>query len=257
MRKLEPYEILILRTCQPNGTSHGGFKWPMSGQVEAPDWQDTIVCGHGLHGLPWGVGGSGYLSWNDKANNGWVAIVDTRAGGYRHGTGELQDKCKFQRAEVVLANVDREECCALLQKYAPQLAAINWSTQTAGYASTQTAGDESTQTAGYASTQKAGDESTQKAGYESTQTAGYASTQTAGDESTQTAGDESTQTAGYASTQKAGKNSAQVVIYYDNGWHTKTRVVLEEQANKWWKFENDDWRICTDAEADEAERKTK
>lgn len=209
MRKLEPYEILILRTCQPDGTSHGGFKWPMSGQVEAPDWQDTIVCGHGLHGLPWGVGGSGYLSWNDKANNGWVAIVDTRAGGYRHGSGELQNKCKFQRAEVILTNADREKCCALLMKHAPQLLAINWSTQTAGNASTQKAGNESTQTAGA------------------------------------------------ASTQKAGKNSAQVVIYYKNGCNTKTRVVLEEQADKWWKFENEDWRICTDAESAEAERKTK
>ena len=237
--KLAPDEILVLRTCGEGGKSYGGFVWPTSGDVEAPDWQYTDDCGHGLHGLPWGVGGTGYLTWNSKANNGWVAIVSTAAGGYQHGTGGMRGKCKFRRAKVVLSNATREECVALIMQHAPQLSAVNWATQTAGNASTQTAGYESTQTAGDASTQKAGD----------------ASTQTAGDESTQTAGYESTQKAGEASTQKAGKNSAQIVTYYDSGWKTKARVVLDAEADKWWKFENGDWRLCSDAEAEAAEKR--
>lgn len=33
------WQIVIgLRTCNPDGTSHGGFEWPEAGWVEAPDW---------------------------------------------------------------------------------------------------------------------------------------------------------------------------------------------------------------------------
>jgi len=203
-------------------TSHHGFVWPSEGLVEAPDWKDTDECGHGLHGLPWGVGGDYSYAENDAR---WLVVrVCTDKGGYRHGTGDMHDKCKFKVGEVVYCG-SRKDAVHIIQMYCPPNTPVNWtvqegmneSTQTAGYKSTQTAGDESTQKAGYKSTQTAGDVSTQTAGYKSTQTAGDVSTQTAGDYSTQTAlygstqtaGDKSTQTAGYKSTQTAGYKSTQ------------------------------------------------
>ncbi len=140
------------------------------------------------------------------------------------------------------------------------------STQTAGNGSTQTAGNESTQTAGYGSTQIAGNESTQTAGNRSTQTAGYGSTQIAGNESTQKACNESTQTAGYgstqiawlASTQKAGNETVQIIYHYSNSckkWINSFRKVTEKEADKWYKFENEDWRLCTEEEIKIAEEK--
>ena len=142
----------------------------------------------------------------------------------------------------------------LVPDIAPGVAA---STQKAGAASTQTAGYDSTQKAGDDSTQKAGDDSTQKAGYRSTQKAGDASTQTAGYRSTQKAGYRSTQKAGADSTQKAGIGSVQIVRWYDGEWKVKTRTITKELAEIWFKFENGDWRPCTPAEIEEAEKKTK
>jgi hypothetical protein len=69
--------------------------------------------------------------------------------------------------------------------------------------------------------------------------------------STQTAGDRSTQTAGDWSTQKAGLQSVQIIRYYKDGWKVKTRVITENEANKWYIFENEDWRLLTDVEIKE------
>jgi hypothetical protein len=158
---LGPGEILVLRTCSPDGTSYGGFRWPLTGPVECPDWEPTDLCGHGLHGLPWGVGATHLLSW--VGNNGWVVRVDTHAD-YRAGAGDLTNKCKFRAGVVVLAAASREECVALIQRYAPPGLPINWGTATAGYQGTATAGDWGTATAGYGGTATAGDQGTATAG---------------------------------------------------------------------------------------------
>jgi hypothetical protein len=49
-------KILALRTCNADGTSYNGFKWPESGHVVCTDWNSKPVCGGGLHGLKWGHG---------------------------------------------------------------------------------------------------------------------------------------------------------------------------------------------------------
>jgi hypothetical protein len=211
--KLTSTEILVLRDVRSDMTSYNGFKWPESGYVEAPEWMDTDTCGNGLHGLPWGEGGDYRIGGSDAKQ--LLVKVDT-VKGYRHGTGDMTDKCKFHSGEVVFCG-SLKDATDILQIYAPANTRINWATQTAGDASTQTAGNASTQTAGNDSTQKAGHYSTQTAGINSTQTAGNYSTQKAGNDSTQkawnasiqTAWNDSTQTAGYASTQTAGINSTQ------------------------------------------------
>jgi len=65
-------KVLILRTCNADMTSYGGFVWPESGPVEAPDWEPTYECGHGLHGLLWGEGNSGLLDTSDDAK--WLVV---------------------------------------------------------------------------------------------------------------------------------------------------------------------------------------
>ena len=49
-------EVLLVKVVNPDGTSHGGFVWPASGEVVASDWSPAPVCGGGLHGWPWGYG---------------------------------------------------------------------------------------------------------------------------------------------------------------------------------------------------------
>ena len=87
MKKLEDIapenKVLILRTCKkgPDGslTGYGGFPWPSSGPVEAPnEWDNAwgkkpsdyiggfkpnISCGGGLHGLEEAEGDLGLLDW--------------------------------------------------------------------------------------------------------------------------------------------------------------------------------------------------
>jgi hypothetical protein len=51
-----PGRALILRTCDKDMRSHGGFQWPRSGPVAAPDWRPVAECGGGLHGFLRGEG---------------------------------------------------------------------------------------------------------------------------------------------------------------------------------------------------------
>ncbi len=236
--ELQSNEILVLRNCHADGSSYNGFVWPKSGYVECPDWQDDDNCGHGLHGLPWGVGSTSYFY--DDADAAWIVFVtSTSAGQYRHGAGDLTDKCKARSANVIYFG-DKLGAIQLLAAHLPTGLPMNFATQTAGYRSTQTAGDDSTQ--------KAGDRSTQKAGDDSTQKAGYCSTQTAGDDSMQTAGDDSTQKAGY--------RSVQVVFWWRGGeWCSACRVVPDRHVNKWCKIKNGEWEECSESEAAEAEQR--
>ena len=284
---LRENEILVLRDCKHDMTSHNNFVWPVKGAVEAPDWKSDFCCGHGLHGLPWGVGGNYFIG--GVTAKYLVVRVCTDTVNYCHGQDEMTDKCKFHHGFVEFCGT-LADAVALISKYMPVNTAINFSTQTAGnestqtagyrstqtagyastqtaeYMSTQTAGNESTQTAEYASTQTAGNRSTQTAGNESTQTAGNASTQTAGDESTQTAGNESTQkagdrstqTAGDESTQKAGDKTVQICRWYKDGeWKVSTRVITTKEADKWYRFDGGEWTPCTATEIAEAEKKTR
>ncbi len=157
--ELKQDEILVLRNCHTDGSAYNGFVYPKSGIVECPDWQDIDQCGNGLHGLPWGVGSTGYFYGDDDAV--WLVIrVSAIKGNYRHGSGDLIDKCKFNRGTVEHYGT-REDAISLISEYLPYGLALNYATQKAGDYSTQTAGDRSTQKAGDRSTQKAGKNSVQ------------------------------------------------------------------------------------------------
>ncbi len=85
---------LMLRTCHADMTSHGGFVWPESGPVEAPDWSPVAECGHGLHGLLWGAGDYALLSSAYDAR--WL-VVEVDAAG----VVDIGGKVKVPRGVVV------------------------------------------------------------------------------------------------------------------------------------------------------------
>ena len=135
---------LILRTCNADMTSYGGFRWPTSGQVEAPDWNPAHVCGGGLHGLLWGEGSVQYLNLSDDAK--WI-VFRALLSDVAHGTGELMDKCKARRGIVELCG-SRDEAIAFLIANGASGKMVVFGTATAGYRGTATAGDRGTVTAG-------------------------------------------------------------------------------------------------------------
>jgi len=69
----------LLRTCDPNGESYGGFKWPLKkgAIVKAPDWSPKKQCGNGLHGLLMGEGAGELLNWEPDAK--WLVVRVRRA----------------------------------------------------------------------------------------------------------------------------------------------------------------------------------
>jgi hypothetical protein len=88
-----PDPVTILRTCDPDLKSFGGFQWPESGYIEAPDFQPTVQCGNGLHGLLDGRGDWELMDWSLEAK---ALIVETD----RSQLIELSGKVKFQSAIV-------------------------------------------------------------------------------------------------------------------------------------------------------------
>ena len=204
-----PLKALILRTCKADLTSHGGFQWPESGEVVAPDWSPSEECGSGLHGLLWGAGDAGLLDWSDTAK--WlVAEIDAEKAV------DLGGKVKFERASVVFVG-DRHEAANYIRDNGGDGHAIVSGTATAGYRGTATAGYRGTATAGDRGTATAGVRGTATAGDRGTATAGDRGTATAGYSGTATAGDRGTATAGYSGTATAGYRGCIIIEWYDSG----------------------------------------
>ena len=107
-----PSTVLVLRTCAPDKTSYGGFVWPESGPVAAPDWSPVAECGKGLHGLLWGEGEGALVSWEDDAR--WL-VVEVEAASIV----DLSGKVKFPRGVVAHCG-DRYSATAYLAERAPQ-----------------------------------------------------------------------------------------------------------------------------------------
>ena len=173
--------VLILRTCTASLTSQGGFQWPTSGHVAAPDWKPTQACGHGLHGLLWGCGDASLLDWSEQAK--WLVVEVTEASII-----DLGDKVKFPEGTVVYCG-DRNGAANLI-------AADPRAAGKPIIAATVTAGFRGTATAGFHGTATAGDYGSAIAGNYGTATAGYGGTAMAGDYGTATAGIDGTATAG-------------------------------------------------------------
>ena len=157
-------KALCLRTNNEDMTSYGGFRWPESGHVTAPDWQPTPECGNGLHGLLWGDGDASLLNWDATAK--WL-VVEIDADSAIN----LDGKVKFPSCVIVHVG-DRHSATTFIAPFVPPGIKVVGGTATAGYRGTATAGDGGTATAGYRGTATAGDDGTATAGYRGTATAG-------------------------------------------------------------------------------------
>ena len=145
----KPKKVLVLRTCSAEMKGYGGFVWPESGHVKAPDWKPAPICGYGLHGLLWGVGNGDLLSWADNAK--WL-VVEVLAAGIV----EINGKVKFESGEVIYCGERGGAVDLLIARGAAKHGAVTAGTATAGYAGTATAGQRGTATAGDAGTATAG-----------------------------------------------------------------------------------------------------
>jgi hypothetical protein len=154
--KLLKGEALMLRTCNADGTSYGGFQWPKSGPVKCPDWKKRAECGNGLHGLLWGEGNGSLLNWSEGA--AWLVVRIKESDAVQIG-----DKIKVPSGVVEFFG-KADDAVALIQKYAPAGKAIVRGTATAGDGGTATAGDGGTATAGDGGTATAGVRGTATAG---------------------------------------------------------------------------------------------
>ena len=112
---LDPKEwALVIRTCQNDGTSYNGFKWPgdIDVEVSAPDWKPTAACGNGLHGLADG--------WGD-----WTLLGDVDATWQvlkvkRSEMIEISEKVKFPRCLQVYVG-DMATAMGLISKWQVKL----------------------------------------------------------------------------------------------------------------------------------------
>ena len=178
----------MLRTCNADMTSYGGFVYPESGPYSVPDWDPKPICGGGSHGLLMGDGAEDYLDWSAEAK--WL-IVEVEAAS----VVDINRKVKVPAGVVVFCG-DRFGATAHIISLGADPARVVGGTATAGFRGTATAGERGTATAG--------DGGTATAGYRGTATVGDLGTATAGDLGTATAGDGGTATAGYGGTATAG-----------------------------------------------------
>ena len=295
--ELRENEILVLRTVSETGAAYGGYQWPLTvGEyAEASDWEDNSDCGHGLHGLPWGEGDSAYCSQDPRAK--WLLVAVNTMEGYRHGEGDMTDKCKFRRGRIAFVGA-REDCAAILSRLAPVGIRINYATVSGGYRATVSGGDGATVSGGYEatvsgggratvsggnwstvsggnwSTVSGGDGATVSGGDGATVTGGDGATVTGGDGATVTGGDGATVSGGYGATvsggdgatvlcgdggyQRSGRDSIQVTRWIEkSGPKLICRLVNETMADKWYHVKSGVWTRCSDEKSAELDAKGK
>jgi hypothetical protein len=166
-------KVLVLRQCNKDLKSYGGFQHPSSGHVSAPDWNPKPECGSGLHGFLYGEG-DGSLANYDPENKWLVLSVD------KDKIVDLSGKVKFPEGEVIF-------CGALAE--AARYVYDNGGAGRAIIGITVTGGDRSTVSGGYYSTVSGGYGSTVSGGDDSTVSGGNSSKVTGGEDSTVTGGE--------------------------------------------------------------------
>ena len=211
-KKIE--KVLVLRTCDSDMKAYSGFTWPKRGPVSAPDWDPAPRCGNGLHGLLWGEGAGGLLSFFPDAK--WL-VVEVLA----KDIVQLDGKVKFPKGKVVHCGSRETATAYLAQRCSGRrivggtATAGDYGVATAGYRGTATAGEGGTATAGDYGAATAGEGGTATAGEGGTATAGYRGTATAGVGGTATAGDYGAATAGYRGTATAGEGGLLLMRWWD------------------------------------------
>jgi hypothetical protein len=120
--------VCVLRSSDRDGKSYGGFRWPDSGPVEAPDWSPRANCGNGLHGLLWGIGDWSLCRTTDPSARWQVVEVDAAA------VVTLGDKVKFPRGAVIYSGGLPGALALIAERRLIHLAAQSETASTTGYA---------------------------------------------------------------------------------------------------------------------------
>lgn len=195
--------VLVLRTCNAQMQSYGGFKWPESGPVAAPYWSPKPECGHGLHGLLRGAGDSNMLDFSAEAK--WLVCEANEKE-----IVDLGGKVKFPRATVLYAG-DRETATNIIADRYPD-SPVHFAVRTVGdygHATVgdyghATAGDRGHATAGVGGHATVGDHGRAVAGYRGIAEAGDYGYAFACGRGRAIAGDHGRATAGYDGRAEAG-----------------------------------------------------
>ena len=99
---------LVMKVVGPDMRSYGGFLWPESGYVEAPDWDPQPACGRGLHGWLNGQGDYTCQSFTEIDGAKWLIL---EVDNFIHLVG----KVKFQSCTVVHCGTRQTATNYLLQ----------------------------------------------------------------------------------------------------------------------------------------------
>ena len=158
-------KALVLRTCNSDMTSHGGFKWPKSGKVECSDWSPEPACGKGLHGLLWGEGDGSLLGGFSCPH--LVVEIDEAS------KVDLQGKVKFSSGAVVHCG-DAKSATDFIRDHGGRGRSIVRGTSTSGDGGTSTSGVRGTSTSGDGGTSTSGDRGTSTSGVGGTSKTGSA-----------------------------------------------------------------------------------
>jgi len=232
---------LVLRVTACDGTSYGGFKWPLGAgaEVVAPDWKANEKCGNGLHG--WLYGNGDHSVGTIREDSQWMVVEVALADVVMLGGKVKFPRCVIRyvgdrksATDYLIANEPRANgvigaSVTVGDDQCAQVGALG--TATAGDGGTATAGDGGTATAGYSGAATAGDSGTATAGYSGTATAGDRGTATAGDRGTATAGDRGAATAGDRGAATAGDSGTatagdggEIRIRYYDSKHDRMRT---------------------------------
>lgn len=114
----KPNRVLVLRSCEWDrddqlATGYKGFEWPTEpgAEVVAPDWDPIARCGHGLHGLLWGVGNPSLMV---RGRAIWM-VVEVHEADI---VWVNDNKVKFPVGRIVYAG-DFAVCARIISKHAP------------------------------------------------------------------------------------------------------------------------------------------
>lgn len=115
-------EVLVLRKCKEDFTSYGGFKYPETGLVEAPNWNPDLkeVEGNGLFGILWGCGWFTITLANPCAYGDICQLIKVnKDDGMIHVNNESSGIVKFKKGEVLLSSPNDKEVIDILKQYIP------------------------------------------------------------------------------------------------------------------------------------------
>ena len=153
---------LVLRCNAPDGSSHGGFVWPLAvgAEVVAPDWIANNKCGNGLHGWLHGAGDHSASSHHSTTDAKWLVVCVALADIVSLGGKVKFPRCvvhhvgdKKSATDYIIANDERARVVPVIgalvtvgDKQVANVGAIGFATS--GYYGTSTSGDYGTSTSG-------------------------------------------------------------------------------------------------------------